>query len=441
MPPLPTSRQLRRTSIGLGVAALAIMLAVPSALAGSAKTKRVNVSSGGAEADRASTVSSISANGRFVAIWSGATNLTSVPLNGDDHIFVRDRRNRKTRLVSVTSKGIIADDGASDLAISGNGRWVAFASGATNLVFNDSNAVDDIFVRDRERKKTRRVSVRSNGAQATGASSQDPAISLDGRYVAFWSGATDLIGTDANGKFDVFVHDRKTKKTKRVSVRSNGAEGNDHSSQPSISANGRFVAFRSRASNFVKGDNNGKDDIFVHDRKTKKTKRVSVRSNGAEANGSSDVPSISGNGRYVAFESGASNLVKGDGNAALDIFVHDRRTKKTKRVSVKSNGVQGALDSVTPSISGGGRYLAFTAESKLTGKDTNGDDDVYVHDRKTRKTRLVSVRNGGGVAEPPSFFPSISADGRFVTFASDGSNLIGSDTNNVADIFIRGPLR
>jgi tricorn protease-like protein len=170
-----------------------------------------------------------------------------------------------------------------------------------------------------------------------------------------------------------------TPTTKRVSVRSNGTQGEDESLDPAISGNGRFVAFASGASNLVAGDTNDNSDVFVHDRETKKTKRVSVGSNGAEADGSSENPAISVNGRFVAFYSGASNLVAGDTNGASDGFVHNRETKETKRVSVRANGAQGDGDSFAAAISGNGRFVAFVSgATNLVAGDTNNDYDVFV---------------------------------------------------------------
>jgi tricorn protease-like protein len=305
----------------------------------SGKTKRVNVRSNGNEAEGGeisfpggsfslgSSAPSISPNGRFVAFQSVATNLVTGDDNGEDDIFVHDRKNGKTKRVSVRSNGTESDGRNFSPSISADGLLVAFWSNATNLVGGDINGDDDVFVHNRENGKTKRVSVRSNGDEAEGGTSSQPSISANGRFVAFSSTATNLVPDDDNGDRDVFVHNRKNGKTKRVSVRSNGDEaegegGSSGSSSPSISPNGRFVAFRSDATNLVTGDNNESDDIFVHDRKNGRTKRVSVRSNGTEAEGGiSSESSMSATGRVVAFSSTATNLVGGDANGVNDIFV------------------------------------------------------------------------------------------------------------------------
>jgi Tol biopolymer transport system component len=252
------------------------------------------------------------------------------------------------------------------------------------------------------------------------------------------------VANDSNEEADTFVRDRKTGKTTRVSLRSNGKQATGAStSTPAISANGRFVAFASYAKNLVKNDSNDMRDVFVHDRSTGKTRRVSVRSNGKQANGDSFKPDISANGRYVAFVSEAKNLVKNDRNERFDVFVHDRVTGKTRRINVRSDGKQAkGGDSWEPSISASGRYVAFSSEAtNLFSHDTNDDQDVFVRDRKKHKTRVQSRNTTGVASDGFSDNPDISGDGRFVTFDSSASDLVGGDDNGEDDVFRRGPLR
>ena len=231
-------------------------------------------------------------------------------------------------------------------------------------------------------------------------------------------------------------------KTKRVSIPSAGGIPDGDSYGSSISADGRYVAFVSQAKNLIPNDGNAHEDIFVHDRKTKKTKRVSIPSGGGVSDSGSDGPSISANGRYVAFESWATNLIPNDGNAFTDVFVHDRKTKKTKRVSIPSGGGIADGSSFHSSISADGRYVAFGSDAtNLIPNDGNHHADVFVHDRKKKKTKRVSRPNGGGIPDGASSRPSISTNGRFVAFPSKATNLIPTDGNSVEDIFVRGPLR
>ncbi len=208
-----------------------------------------------------------------------------------------------------------------------------------------------------------------------------PSISADGRYIAFTSSASNLVPGDTNRNSDVFVHDTVTGTTSRVSIDSDGHQANGSSWHPSISADGRHIAYGSRASNLVAGDSNGRDDVFVHDTVTGTTRRVSIDSNGNQASSDLEAPSISADGRYIAFTSQASNLVAGDTNGADDVFVHDTLTGTTRRVSTNSDGDQANASSMDPRISANGRYIAFYSyASNLVPGDTNGKLDVFVYD-------------------------------------------------------------
>ncbi len=331
-----------------------------------------------------SEIPSISDDLRYIAFESVASNLVPGDTNGRTDCFVKDRQTGITERVNVDSNGLEGNHGCYSPSISADGRYVAFPSGASNLVPNDTNGAMDVFLHDRETGVTERVSVDSTGQEANG-SNVHTIISADGRYVAFYSTATNLVPGDTNGTTDVFVHDRVTGITERVSVDSSGQEANGGSGGPSISSDGRYVAFGSAASNLVPGDTNGTSDVFVHDRVTGLTERVSVDSNGQEANGlnrltgSSVYETISGDGRYVVFISEASNLVTGDTNGIRDIFVHDRVTGMTERVNVDNNGEEANGLSINATISADGRYVAFDSyASNLVPGDTNASQDVFV---------------------------------------------------------------
>lgn len=282
---------------------------------------------------------------------------------------------------------------------------------------------------------TTRVSVKSNGTQLFAPSSQAQ-LSLDGRYAAFVATASGVVAGDTNGQPDVFVRDRTAGTTVRVSVATGGGQGNGRSDLPSISRDGRYVAFYSEASNLVPGDTNGQPDIFVRDRVAGTTTRVSVSSGGAQANGDSAFPSISDNGQVVAFSSSASNLVNGDGNGTVDIFVRDRTAGTTRRVSVSSAGAGGNGASINPALSGDGAVVAFVSDaSNLVPGDINGNRDVFV--RATGATQLVSVGAGGAPADSLSTEPAVSRDGRYVAFDSSASNLVAGDSNGFQDVFVR----
>ncbi len=410
-------------------------------------TERVSVASGGTEGNGASLSSALSADGRFVAFVSAATDLVAADTNGVSDVFVHDRQTGATERVSVASGGA-QGNGSSGLigfafppALSADGRFIAFVSLATSLVAGDTNGATDVFVRDRQTGTTERVSVASGGTQSN-AASLGSALSADGRLVAFQSDATNLVVGDTNGATDVFVRDRQTGMTARVSVASDGTQANNVSSYPALSADGRFVAFQSDATNLVVGDTNGKTDVFVHDRQTGTTERVSVASGGGtQGTGNSGgffaFPALSADGRLVAFQSDATNLVAGDTNGATDLFVHDRQTGTTERVSVASGGRQGNGFSAGPVLSADGRFVAFhSTATNLVAGDTNGATDVFVRDRQTGTTERVSVASGGTQGNGSSAGPVLSADGGLVAFHSTATNLVAGDANGAYDVFV-----
>ena len=397
---------------------------------------RVSVDSVGNQGNDGSFNSSFSADGRFVAFDSDASNLVRGDNNNSQDIFVR---NLLTNTITRVSSGDQGNSNSSYPSISADGRFVAFQSQANILVRGDTKNPTDIFVRDLLTNTTIRVSVDSAGNQGND-SSYSPSISADGRFVAFGSKAFNLVPGDTNNSGDIFVRDLLTNTTTRVSVGSAGNQGNSNSSYPSISADGKFVTFSSDASNLVPGDTNNSGDIFVRDLLTNTTTRVSVDSAGNQGNDSSYRPSISADGKFVAFSSNASNLVPGDTNNSDDIFVRDLLTNTTTRVSVDSAGNQAiGISRAAPSISADGRFVVFNSTStNLVPGDTNANGDVFVRDLSTNTTTRVSVDSAGNQGNGISFRPpSISANGRFVAFDSnDSSNLVPGDTNRVQDIFV-----
>jgi Tol biopolymer transport system component len=428
--------------VGRGANSVALSVALgllflPAASGALGVTTRASVSSAAAQGDGHSIAAALSGDGRFVAFYSDASNLVDGDTNGARDVFVRDRATGTTTRVSVDSSGAQANSHSFAPAISGDGRFVAFSSDASNLVAGDTNSSDDIFVHDRESGATTRVSVSSAGAEADGGSFS-PAFSSDGRFVAFLSDASNLVAGDTNGFRDVFVHDRESGSTTRVSVDSAGVQADVGSYSVAVNADGRYVAFHSFADNLVPDDTNETADVFVHDRQTGETTRVSVYDGGVETDGDSLRPSISADGRFVAFDSDSSILVWGDVNFVFDVFVHDRMTNTTRRVSVDDGGGEATALSQRPSISADGRYVAFYSEaSDLVAGDSNGSSDIIVHDRQSGATTRISVANSGEQANGDSFRPVISADGHIVAFDSIASNLVAGDTNRFSDVFVR----
>jgi len=401
---------------------------------------RVSVNSLGKEGDRFSINPSISADGRFIAFESTATNLVIGETNNKSDVFVRDRLTEITTRISVNSTGNQGSFDAFNPAISADGRFVAFESNSTNLVAADTNNISDIFLHDRLNGTTTRISVGSTGQEGD-RPSLNPSISADGRFVAFESNSTNLVAGDTNNNSDIFVRDRLTNITTRLSINSTGTQGNIGSFNPSISADGSFVAFDSLADNLVAADTNSTRDIFVHEIPTNTTTRVSVNSSQNQGNFGSISAVISADGRFVAFQSNASNLVTGDTNGTSDIFVHDRLTNTTSMASVNSTGDRANRSSFKPSISADGRLVAFDSlADNLAAADTNGTNDIFVRDRDTATTTRISVNSQGQGADITSFNPAISATGNVIAFDSFATNLLPQDTNSSRDVFISHPV-
>ncbi|MBN1629532.1 MAG: cell wall-binding repeat-containing protein [Thermoleophilia bacterium] len=343
-------------------------------------TIRVSVASDGTQGNGESGGAVCSSDNHYVVFGSTSTNLVAGDTNGRADIFIHDRYTGATGIVSLTAGGAQGnhDSGIGGMSVSADGRYVAFCSFASNLVTGDTNGQPDVFVRDLVANTTERVSV-DNGGNQVDYGGAHPSISSDGRYVAFDSPSSGLWLGDTNGKWDVFVRDRVANTTTRVSISSTGVQGNDDSEEPSISGTGRYVAFESDASNLVGGDTNGCSDVFIHDRTTGVTERVSIANSGAQANSGSSGASVNDNGWYVAFASDATNLASGgDPGAPSDIFIRDRTTRTTSRVSVNGAGVASNNSCGSPSISGSGRFVAYQSYAdNLVAGDTNNEGDVF----------------------------------------------------------------
>jgi Tol biopolymer transport system component len=434
-----SSKTFRRLLAGFMAAAL-VLVTGSNAGAAEGDTTRSSVNSAGVEANQGSEDPVISADGRYVVFGSFASNLIANDGNGVDDVFVHDRQTGITTRVSVNSAGDESNGRSWAPSVSADGRYVSFTSEASNLVAGDSNAETDVFVHDRSTGETTRISVDGAGVEGNGYSfaAYGGAISGSGRYVAFSSQASNLVPTDANGLLDAFLHDLDSGETTLVSVDGAGVQADNESFDPVPSDDGRYVVFSSSASNLVPGDSGGFFDVFVHDRDTGGTTKVTVDSSGAHANGDSfGTTAISADGRYVAFPSIATNLVSGDSNAAYDVFVHDRVNGETSRVSVTSTGAQGNADSFDPTMSSNGRYVSVDSEaSNLVPNDTNAARDTFVHDVISGETVRVSVSGAGAEGNADSGLASMSAEGSHVVFASDASNLVAGDGNGVEDVFV-----
>ncbi|CAK0778928.1 hypothetical protein CCP2SC5_860003 [Azospirillaceae bacterium] len=378
----------------------------------------------GTQGNNRSEASSISSDGRYVVFESDANNLVAGDTNGQRDIFIKDTQTGTVTRISAASNGAEGNNQSFSPSVSADGRYVVFESDASNLVAGDTNGRRDVFLKDRQTGTITRVSTASNGAQGNDYSSS-ASISSNGRYITFRSRAGNLVAGDANEREDVFIKDINTGATTRVSAFVDGVEGNDDSSSSSVSSDGRYIAFESSASNLVSNDTNNKSDIFVKDRQTETITRVSVTSSGGQGNGLCSSPKISEDGRYVVFQSESQNLVAGDTNGVPDIFVKDMKTGTITRVSTASNGAEGNGYSSQPSISSDGRYIAFFSKaSNLASGDTNASLDVFVKDMQTGTITRVSMSDNGVQGNYSSSYLSISSDGSYISFKSQADNLI-----------------
>ncbi len=400
-------------------------------------TARISVDALGNEADHASGTAVLSGNGLVAAFESQASQLVPGDVNGVRDVFVVDLESGAVELVSLGSLGETVENSASRPSLSHDGRLVAFHSPSAQLVPGDTNGLSDVFVRDRALGTLRRVSVASDGSQGSGISSF-AALSGDGRWVAFLSSAPNLVAGDGNPYTDVFLHELATGLTTRISTAVGGGDPDGYSFWPTISADGAKIAFQSYASNLVAGDTNGLADIFLYERPSGSMQLVSTGLAGLPANGQSSHPALSGDGRFVAFTSVATNLIASDLNGFDDVYVRDLVSGAIERVSVTLFGAEADNWSAFPFISLDGRFVGFGSQSDtLVAGDSNSVRDLFVRDRLAQTTEQLSLDgNSVGVGDESSGM-SISADGTRSVFQSDSADLVPNDLNLRADVFLR----
>lgn len=422
-------------------AALALVVSLPG-IANAQVTRRVNLATNGAQANAGSLLpapsSAISDDGRFVVYVSVATNLVAGDTGPFFDVFVKDRVTGVNERVSVDSSGAQANNesGIGRVSISADGRYVAFDSFASNLVPGDTNGAIDVFVHDRQTGSTERVSLDSAGSQAN-QGAMEPALGADGRFVCFTSLSSDLVPGDTNGALDVFVRDLQLGTTVRASVGPGGVQANGISNDGEITPDGRFVAFTSSATNLVAGSFGAGTQIYVRDLQSGTVECVSLVAPGVGGNGASFSPSISDDGRFVGFGSNASDLFAGDSNGVIDAFVRDRLLGTTLLASATPAGQPGNDECLVPRLSRDGRWMVFaSAASDLVAGDTNGLRDEFLRDLATGTTSRVSLDVSGGQSNGDARSESVSRDGRFTLFSSGATDLVLGDTNGMLDIFL-----
>ncbi len=397
------------------------------------KVQRISVQAFGEDGSFGGKFPAISYDGRYVGFVSRSANLVRGDANGEEDVFVRDRLLGTTERVSLGTTGAESNGASTALALSADGNVVAFFSDATNLVDGDDNGGWDVFVRDRALATTERASVSSSGVGANAPASL-PALSGDGRFVAFTSTANNLVVGDTNAFTDVFLRDRELGTTERISVGSGGVPADAPSQGAVVSGDGRYVLFQSDASNLGGGDN-GASDLFLRDRTAGTTELITAGVFGSAADGPSELGAISSDGRYVVFSSLATNLVYGDLNEQVDVFLFDRVQGSMERVSVSAG--EGNDYSGSPSLSDDGRFVVFSsyADNLVSGDDNLGSD-IFVRDRHSATTARVSLDAFGVQADSGSYAPVISGNGHVIAFSSTASNLVDVDENHDADVYV-----
>ncbi|OQW92736.1 MAG: hypothetical protein BWK79_14060 [Beggiatoa sp. IS2] len=322
-------------------------------------------------------------------------------------------------------------------ALSEDGRYLTFYSNATNLVADDMNGYYDIFIVDRWLRQIQRLSVNATG-EAVNGDSITPAISADGRYVVFSSYSSNLVPDDHNEVADIFVYDQQTHQLKRVSLRGDLQASNRHSFNPVISADGRYIVFDSDATNLVENDTNQAVDVFVYDMQTATLSRISVDNNGIEGNADSLAPSISATGQMIAFESMATNLIANDDNNNSDLFLYHLQTGELQKITQGFDGSSSNGGSFAVSLSEDGRYLAFDSDAtNLVAQDTNHASDVFRYDSQTKEIQLMSHAHGQP-ADGDSFLPTLSSEGQYLVFQSKATNL--ANVHGGINIFKASPM-
>jgi len=385
----------------------------------------------------------LSADARYAVVNTTSLFLGSTQITVPSNNVVRiDRNNGSVNWINRRRDGgsPLTNGSASDAAISGNGRFIVYRSNSTVLVPGDTNNAFDVFWFDVDSAAMERANLGPGNAQALVGQAFFPTVSDDGNAIAFSSTQTNLVAADSNAANDVFVRLRDISTTRRVSIDSFGSQANGASDFPVLSAQGQHVSFTSLATNLAAADTNGLQDVFRHNLQSGATELVSVSSSGAVANGNSFVSAISADGNVIAFSSAANNLVAGDSNGVSDIFVRDLLTGTTTRVSVSSAGVQATGSSFDPSVSADGRFVAFMSNAaNLVSGDNNLQADLFRHDRVSGQTIRMSVDPEGRQSRAQSFSTittgTLSPDGLRAAFASNVSYFVlgsGSAANSVS---------
>lgn len=412
-------------------------------------TTRGSVTKDGTQGDGNSGEPVFTPDGRYIAFESIARNLVAgVDTRGRYQGYVLDRETGDIEIVSISNDGEAANEHVGSVDISDDGRYVVWHTMATNLVPETNLDKWQVYIRDRVAGTTELISRAQDGTPANRLS-LEPSISADGRNVAFRSHAGNLVAGTTINRSHIYLLDRETKEVKLVSRAHDGGEAagppgssssnSGDSAEPAITPDGRYIVYSSHATNIVQEPGGPGLDVFVYDNETGQTDQVSVTSTGEAQDKGAWEPSISADGRYVTFTSASFNMVPTAGWASFHVYIHDRETGETERVSVSSDGVEGDGGGQEPGISGDGRYVAYMsyAFNLVPEVEQNPRPDIYLWDRLTGTTELITTAVDGGPANSDSGAPNLNHDGSVVAYESLSDNLIVGDENSRRDVFIR----
>jgi Tol biopolymer transport system component len=420
----------------LVLASLVLFSANVATAAPQRTTVEASVSTSGAQANADSHIVDVSRDGNYVVFESVATNLDPLDTNSRIDVYWHSLLTGETRVVCKSSSGVLGNKVSQKPRVSSDGAFVVFQSDATNLVSGDNNATTDVFVHELATGITTRASVSGSGVEGNNFSLHGR-LSDDGLLVLYASDASNLVSGDANKTRDIFLYDRVAGTVERLNVSTKGKEANGFTDNPMMSSDSNVVVFQSNATTLDKPDTNNLVDVFVRDRAAGTTKRVSLAWDGSEGNGESRNPAVSADGKWVAFESWADNLVPNDTNRFGDVFVVEVATGTIERVDLDSNGLEIAGGSA-PSLSEDGRYVSFLASANdIVDGDDNGVTDVFVRDRWLGLTSRVSLGDHDQPGTSQSDEAVISSDGTRVAFASNSPGFVPADVDTFYDVFVR----
>jgi Tol biopolymer transport system component len=402
--------------------------------------RRISVASDGTQGNYESRDPAINADGSIIAFESWASNLVMGDTNGDLDVFVHNLATSQTTRVSVNDGGVQGNGISASPSLSDDGRYVAFSSEASNFVagdYEEGGREYDIYIYDRQLQTIKRVNADNSGTGGN-EDSLAPWLSADGSAVAFSSHASNLVPNDTNGDIDIFYADLLSGLITRVTAGGVEAVYPPYGGigDPVLSADGRKIFFASDAENLVPNDNNHATDVFLYNLDNDAIVRVSLGNNGEQADDNSFQVAMDRSNRFVVFGSAATTIIPDNPQYAFHLLRRDLQLGQNSLVNVADDGTPGYF-AYEPSMSADSRFIVFSSDaSNLAPGDTNNASDIFLRDLVTQKTVRLSFNAEGIEGNSHSFQPRISADGRFVTFTSQASNLVTDDTNNVTDVFV-----